>query len=312
VIESTTEPQPSSASGLASRLVDTPARQRALDTARSFIVQAPAGSGKTELLTRRFLALLSTVDEPEEVLAITFTRAATAEMRSRIQDALTAAGEAGDDVDEELHRLASSALRHASQRGWNLLEQPQRLNIQTIDSLALSIAHQSPLLSRLGGRLSPLDDATALYTVAARRTIEQLGGSDPELAAALSGILEVRDTSLADCEGLIAGMLAQRDQWLPFIPLGSGVDWLSVRAALEAPFQREHDRVLGIARGLLRNHPVLVQELLSLARYARATIARRTSLCCEKYRPSITLTLLRTGDVYATSCSPAKIHGASR
>ena len=90
---------------------DMAAREHALDIRRTVLVQAPAGSGKTELLTRRFLRLLAAVDEPEEILAITFTRAATAEMRNRILSDLAAAAGRGPATPEEIERLGLALLR---------------------------------------------------------------------------------------------------------------------------------------------------------------------------------------------------------
>jgi ATP-dependent helicase/nuclease subunit A len=250
---------------------DQPARDAALDVTDSWIVQAPAGAGKTELLTQRFLKLLSVVDAPEEILAITFTRAATAEMRGRIVAALEdAARTSPTSHDPRTLQLARAALAHAKAQGWQLLEQPHRLDIQTIDSLCLRLAHGQPLLSRLGGQLEPTEQAAALYDLAAQRTFALLGRAPTELEAALAHLLLLRDNNLADCHQLIAGMLAQREQWRHVFVLGADatIDWNEVRTRLEAPFADEVHRVLGQLHTTLTAEPTLVQEMLELARYA--------------------------------------------
>src|SRR5688572_14538127 len=116
------------------QLDDGRARERALDTSRSFIVQAPAGSGKTTVLTQRYLKLLAGVDEPEQVLAITFTRKAAGEMRERVQRALAGDIEVRSPADELTRQLASAARDRAERRGWGLEQSAARLRIQTIDA----------------------------------------------------------------------------------------------------------------------------------------------------------------------------------
>src|SRR5450631_2230105 len=261
--------------------VDQSARARTLETSESFLVQAPAGSGKTELLTRRLLKLLAEVDEPEQILAITFTLAATAEMRERVLTALQKARDS-KETDEEL-QLARRALEADARRGWNLLQQPERLNIQTIDAVCLMIAHETPLLSRLGGSLSPTDRPQPLYTLAARRTLARLGGDEP-LSSALGALLQLRGTSLPDCQKLIAEMLDKRDQWGRVLPLGQAtLDWPAVRALLEAPLRRTHEQAFQKAQVLFAGHTGLAQELVEVLSHACGNIDPDADLMSLKH-----------------------------
>src|SRR4051794_21812390 len=113
---------------------DAAERAAALDPSRSFIVQAPAGSGKTELLIQRYLRLLATVEDPEQVVAITFTRKAAAEMRRRVQQALraAAAGEgAATGHGATTRALARAVIERDRALGWSLSARPQRLRVDT-------------------------------------------------------------------------------------------------------------------------------------------------------------------------------------
>lgn len=195
-------------------VADAAQRARALDTTTSFIVQAPAGSGKTELITQRFLALLGRVKHPEEIIAITFTRKAAAEMRGRIIGALEAA--AGEPPGEPHRRktwdLARAALAQDEREAWRISESPNRLRIQTFDSLSHVLARQMPLLSELGAAPATTERAEPLYREAARATLRMLDSrqSGDDIAALLTHL----DNRRARLEDLLTGMLARRDQWL--------------------------------------------------------------------------------------------------
>ena len=201
-------------------------RERALDVERSWIVEAPAGSGKTGLLIQRFLKLLSheSVDQPEQVLAITFTVKATTEIRERILAQLEDAAQdlplkRNGNFDLETRALARAVLDRDALLGWQLLDHPRRLNLRTIDSVCAEIARSLPVLSGGGGNQSPVIDAGPLYRDAARQTLMQLGKGDPLLTDALRTVLLHRDGNLAECERLIAEMLEWRDQWGELVPL---------------------------------------------------------------------------------------------
>ncbi len=232
---------------------DADARKQALNIQQSFVVEAPAGSGKTGLLIQRFLKLLAdeSVTSPEQVLAITFTIKATAEMRDRVLDHLEAArrapptppGSAASDFATQTRALAHAVLERDRELGWSILDHPHRLNIRTIDAVCAEIAKTLPILSGSGGRLSPSTDARALHREAARRTLLLLGGDDADFNQALRALLLHRDGNLTDCENLLTEMLALRDQWGEFIPLDLRQlddDWLDANALPKLERALEH------------------------------------------------------------------------
>ena len=207
---------------------DQAQREQALDPRRSFIVQAPAGSGKTDLLVKRYLGLLKTVEKPEEILAITFTRRAAAEMRARVLRALR--GELAEDAQgEHLRTLAAAALRRSQAQGWRLAQDPGRLRIQTIDSFNFRLASQLPVTARAGGELVLSARPEALYRLAARETL-LAAEEDPELAADLELLFERLDNRWSYVETLLADMLCERAHWLRHV-LGHEPEVLCERVA---------------------------------------------------------------------------------
>ena len=188
---------------------DTAARAAALDISRSFIVQAPAGSGKTGLLIQRYLALLGGVAQPEAIVAMTFTRKAAGEIRERIIAALRAAH--GEPMPDDAHaattwRLARAALRRDAELGWNLIVHPARLRIQTIDALCSALMRQAPLTAKLGALPRMAERAEPLYTRAAREELVAAAPADPTWQRLLRHL----DNDADRVVGLLARMLAMR------------------------------------------------------------------------------------------------------
>lgn len=200
--------------------IDQPERTRALDTTTSFAVSAPAGSGKTGLLTQRVLALLAQCDEPENVLAITFTKKAAAEMQARILDALRHAEQQTTEPEEDYlkttWRLARAVLARNTEKEWQLFSCPNRLRITTIDSLCRSISQQMPFESKLGHTPEILDNPNLAYQMAARETLAQLNTQN-DLQEHLTYLVKHVDNKLDTIETLLIQLLGKRDQWLPVL-----------------------------------------------------------------------------------------------
>ena len=195
---------------------DAMARERAIEISRSILLEAPAGSGKTTVLTQRLLALLADVEEPEQVLAITFTRKAAAEMRVRVLAALAGEIEAGHPQAAQMAALAARVHARSAQRGWQLATHSSRLRILTIDAFNYSLAARRPLAAGTGPGLSIADRPRDLYLRAARRAL-----IDAESDSTLRGdfdLLFVRlDNQWQRVEALLADMLARRAHWLPHV-----------------------------------------------------------------------------------------------
>ena len=256
------------------RIQDQEQRRQALDHSQSFIVQAPAGSGKTELLIQRFLTLLGLVDQPESIVAITFTRKAAAQVRHRVIGALQNASE---PVPETAHenftwKLAQAALARNDTFNWHLIENPGRLRIQTIDSLCATFVRQMPWVSRMGAPPQPEDNVAHLYRQAATETLQMLDSPQTQdvVAAALSKLLSHLDNNFGTVKKLLATMLASRDQWLRHVVGNPEVERL--RNDLEDSLREILEAALGELAAIFPER--FKTETVELAQFAAGNLSR--------------------------------------
>ncbi len=165
-------------------LPDQETRNAALDIHRSFHLEAPAGSGKTWLLTGRFLELLAEVDHPYEILALTFTNKAAGEMRQRIRELLARA--AINDLprlpgEEPLLKAANRANKRQPVHS---LAPPDSLRIMTFHGFCLHLVQRAPVEAVIppGSRVMSDEEQQKLRSQVAAATIHSLfrrSGSDP-------------------------------------------------------------------------------------------------------------------------------------
>jgi ATP-dependent helicase/nuclease subunit A len=248
--------------------IDTEARQAVLDVGASFIVQAPAGAGKTELLVQRYLALLAVVDAPEEIVAITFTRKAAAEMRARVLTSLASVHLDPESIKphrRETRTLAAAVLNRDASFDWKLERHPARMRIMTIDALNGWLARQLPWRSGLGGQMSVADNPEDLHLEAARRVLNEEAGNTA-FSQQLERLFVHLDNRYSDVEARIASLLGVREQWLRVLAGGGA----PAREALESALLRIVEEHLF---ALVAAVPPLLVHLPRYAAHAASTLA---------------------------------------
>ena len=276
--------------------IDQQVRLAALNPHKSFAVSAPAGSGKTGLLTQRVLTLLGYCDQPEEILAITFTRKAAGEMQDRIIHALWQAAEQPQPRDPHASRtweLAQKVLERDRELQWNLLQSPQRLRVQTIDSLCRSITKQLPLASGIGAQPDTLEDPQHAYRLAVRELFKLLEQELP-LREHLVRLLRHLDNNLSAVEDLLTNLLAKREQWLGVL--------------LQARHEDARRYLEKVLQSVIREHLELLAEALLLHSSEICSIADRaaTHLQQESERKNRIHELLGISGLPATE--PEAVH----
>lgn len=253
---------------------DSKQRALALDCHHSFIMQAPAGSGKTEILIQRILALLAVVQRPEEILALTFTKKAAAEMRHRVIQALAMhKDEVHSSHQQTTYELAQKALQQNKKMNWHLQDNPARLQISTIDSFATTIAKQLPILSKTGGHYDITENANELYKEAFCRTIEMLEQNN-KWSEPIQKLSIYFDNQFIVMQELFVKMLQKREQWLMHvIPNHDSEELLSVFNKCLRIIKIQH--IENVYKAINDNEK---QDLLTLIKFAFTNISINDTL----------------------------------
>lgn len=225
-----------------------PEQKRAADPELSAWVSASAGTGKTQVLTARVLRLLLAGARPDGLLALTFTKAAAAEMQTRIFETLSRWVRADDDrLAAELAAIGAPSdpdtRRRARALFAEVLETRGGLKVQTLHSFASALLAAFPLEAGIAPGYETLDDRSALR-IHAETLAERIGSGDAALLADLADLSVLGGE--ARVQEVVAKLLAQRAAFEDVY--GKAVDWRGlVRRGLGLPGAGSRDEVLAAA-----------------------------------------------------------------
>ncbi|MBV8791294.1 MAG: double-strand break repair helicase AddA, partial [Pseudolabrys sp.] len=202
----------------------------AADPERSVFVSANAGSGKTHVLVQRVINLLLRGEDPAKILCITFTKAAAANMATRVFKTLAEWTTLGDDaLDTKIENSTgkpSDPLQRATARRLfaKALETPGGLKVQTIHAFCTRLLHQFPFEANVAARFEVLDEATTAQLLN-QLTLDVMleGANDPDgpLGQALANaITSAADTTFKE---VIAETIADRDRVVAWINRAGGL-----------------------------------------------------------------------------------------
>jgi ATP-dependent exoDNAse (exonuclease V) beta subunit len=206
---------------------DQDARDRALSPKESFHLEAPAGSGKTSVLLARFLTLLARVEAPEELLALTFTRKAAGELRTRIMELLWPQAEPSFEHpwEQRLADLAQEVLRHFGRQSGALqdLLAAERLPVMTFHSFCAQILRLAPQEAGapLEFQLLEEDEARRLKEEALeelRRRLAARPAQDPVRRALVRRLVRLNN-DWGRLAGELRTLLSRRDSLGDFLDL---------------------------------------------------------------------------------------------
>ncbi|SVE51195.1 uncharacterized protein METZ01_LOCUS504049, partial [marine metagenome] len=155
------------------------------------------------------------------------------------------------------------------QQVWRLLDNPNRLKVQTIDSFCAGLIKQMPILSLMGGSPDIQDNPRELYRETAERLLSQVE-SENEVGGRVRNVLNHLDNSKEAFLARVTQLLEKRDQWMiPFFDaftLGE-----KSRASHEETFTNLIESVLNEISRLCPAE--LIAHFPGLAEYAGKNIA---------------------------------------
>ena len=206
--------------------IDNDVRQEALKPG-SFILEAPAGSGKTSILIKRFLTLLLSVEKPTEIIALTFTNKAAMEMSQRIMLSLQ-----GKNDEQDTDNIARRVLQRAKELKW-AEEFAYSLRIMTIDKLAMQLVSQTPLLSKSGKHFIVDENPEEIYEASIKEAINESNNLTPLFSYLKNDYTRIASQSLE--------LLKKRDQWLGYINAYSKMSESQIKVHYRNYYQNEID-----------------------------------------------------------------------